>query len=89
MKPSAFLVSVAHSGICDEDVLAEMVQRGRLAGVALDVPRENSPLEKITDRSVLTPSTAWYTQDSLYRFEIVLIDTIEKFMAGTPQNLVA
>jgi len=87
MKPTAFLVSIAPAGICDEAALADMLETGKLAGVGLDIPQEDSPLEKV-ENAVLTPGIAWYTQDSLDRLISILLDNIEKFIAGEPQNVV-
>ena len=87
LKPDSYFVSITPSGIYDEDALADMVQRNKLAGVALDIPKEHSPLEKI-DKTILTPCTAWYTQASLDRLATIMVDNVEQYILGKPQNLV-
>ena len=63
MKPDAVLLNASRGSVVDLDALAEALERGHLAGAAVDVyptePRSNddpfaSPLQGI-DRAVLTP----------------------------------
>lgn len=87
LKPTAFFLSIAPPGICDESALAGMLQTGRLAGVGLDIPEEDSPLEA-EESAVLTPGIAWHTQDSLDRLASIMIENVESFLAGNPRNVV-
>ncbi len=86
MKKNAVLVSIV-SGICDENALADLLNTNSLAGVAMDVPSNDSPLAKC-DNAVLTTHIAWYTQDSLDRLISILVENVRKFIDGTPQNVV-
>lgn len=59
LRPHAILVNTARGGVLDEEALVEALQHGRLAGVALDVFREeplppNHPLTRLPN-VVLTP----------------------------------
>jgi glycerate dehydrogenase len=88
MKPTAVLVSIAPSQICDEAAMAEMIKDHKLGGVALDIPAEHSPLEDQVESTILTPGIAWYTRSALDRLVSILISNVESFLAGSHQNAV-
>jgi glyoxylate reductase len=54
MQPTAYIVNTARGEIIDEDVLAQLIQEGKLAGAGLDVfekePAVNSRLLKLAAR---------------------------------------
>jgi D-3-phosphoglycerate dehydrogenase len=68
MKSSAFLINTARGPIVDEASLVEALQAGWLAGAALDVIEEEpiSPGHPFLgmDKVILTPHTAWYSEES-------------------------
>lgn len=81
MKRSALLINVARGGIVDEAALAEALDRGSIAGAALDVfSREpfaaDSPLLGIRepDRLLLSPHNAWSPREAVD----VLVGCIEE-----------
>lgn len=74
MKPTAFLLNLGRGGIVDEHALADAVDRGVIAGAALDVfcreplPSDN-PLLRVShpERFRFTPHTAWASVEARQR----------------------
>jgi phosphoglycerate dehydrogenase-like enzyme len=73
MKPDAVLINAARGGIVDEQALTDALERGVLAGAAVDVystepPDDSNPLLALagpaTDRLLLTPHIAGVTRQS-------------------------
>ena len=73
MRRSALLINVARGGIIDEEALAEALNKGWIAGAALDVfsrePLRQSPLYELDDPDTLlaSPHTAWQSDKALKR----------------------
>jgi phosphoglycerate dehydrogenase-like enzyme len=69
MKPSAFLINVARGGIIDETALIEALDRGNLAGAALDAYHREplSPNSPLIGRPnvLLTPHIGFLSEESL------------------------
>ena len=65
LKPTAYLVNVARGEFTDEDALAEALDRGALAGAALDVLADEPPApdNRLLNhpRALVTPHSAWYS----------------------------
>lgn len=63
MKPTAYFINTARGGLVDDDALIEALERGTIAGAAIDVYRQepcpaDHPLRK-APRCVLTPHNAF------------------------------
>ncbi len=64
MKPTAYLVNAARGGLIDEEALLAAVQKGQIAGAALDVLADEPvaaghPFLQ-EERILLTPHAGWY-----------------------------
>lgn len=92
MKPNAFLTNTGRGGLIDENALAEVLNRGKIAGAAMDVlpeepPIKGSPLLEAKN-CFITPHQAWATCESRQRLMKIVVDNIKAFLKGHPQNVV-
>ena len=94
MKRSALLINTARGGIVEEAALIQALDEGLIAGAGFDVltvepPRNGHPLLDVRrDNFILTPHIAWASTGAMQILADQLIDNIEHWAAGTPQNLV-
>jgi glycerate dehydrogenase len=86
MKPSAIIINVARGGIVNESALARALNEGLIAGAAIDVySREpmaaDNPLTGVRDkfRLLLTPHSAWTTQEAMQRLTEIVAENIRTF----------
>ena len=95
MKKSALIINTARGGIINEADLVTAIQQKLIAGAGIDVttaepPKKSHPYYKIIKKSyfVLTPHTAWASEEALQASLQQLIHNINRFYAGRPRNLV-
>tara|TARA_Y100001936_G_scaffold254041_1_gene323959 strand:+ start:855 stop:1808 length:954 start_codon:yes stop_codon:yes gene_type:complete len=94
MKRSALLINTARGGLVNEADLLQALDEGLIAGAGFDVlttePPENSHPLLNAQRSnfILTPHVAWTSDRAMKALAGQLIDNIESWVAGSPQNLV-
>ncbi|MEQ6345801.1 D-2-hydroxyacid dehydrogenase [Vibrio cyclitrophicus] len=96
MKPSAVLINAGRGGLVDEQALVEALVNHQIAGAGMDVftqePADKSnPLLANSHLSnlLLTPHVAWGSDSSIQKLSDILMDNIEAFVEGKPQNLVS
>ncbi|MEZ8694414.1 D-2-hydroxyacid dehydrogenase [Vibrio splendidus] len=96
MKPNAVLVNAGRGGLVDEQALVEALKNQEIAGAGMDVftqePADNSnPLLANSHllNLLLTPHVAWGSDSSIQKLSDILIDNIDAFVSGKPQNLVS
>jgi glycerate dehydrogenase len=93
MKNGALLINTARGLLVDEEALASALNRGALAGAALDTlatepPPADHPL-LLANNCIVTPHIAWATHAARRRLLAITVENILSFCAGTPQNRVA
>jgi glycerate dehydrogenase len=94
MRPDAILINTARGGLVDEHALARALKDRVIAGAGFDVltsepPKEgNVLLELDLPNFILTPHIAWASQHAMQILADQLMDNIEAFVAGRPQNVV-
>ena len=94
MKPTAILINTARGGLVDEEALAQALRDGTIAGAGFDVLTKEPPkdgnvlLDPTLPNFILTPHVAWASQEAMQILADQLIDNIEAFVAGKPQNVV-
>jgi glycerate dehydrogenase len=94
MKPTAILINTARGGLVDEAALADALKNGTIAGAGFDVLTKEPPtdgnilLDLKLPNLIVTPHVAWASVEAMQILADQLIDNIEAFVAGKPQNVV-
>ena len=94
MKRNALLINTARGGLVDEAALIVALEEGLIAGAGFDVltvepPRNGHPLLDVRRHNfILTPHVAWASDNAMQFLADQLIDNIDRWAEGTPQNLV-
>ena len=89
MPEDAIVVNTARGGVIDSDALEEALSSGAIAAAGLDVfdpePPEDSPL---LDREnvVLTPHTAWYSEESRRELSRSIAGDVLRVLNGEEPN---
>ncbi len=94
MRHHALLINTARGGLVDEIALAQALSEGVIGGAGFDVlttepPRAGNPLLDLRlPNFILTPHVAWASHNAMQIMADQLIDNIEAFVRGAPQNRV-
>jgi len=94
MKRNALLINTARGGLVDERALIQALDQGLIAGAGFDVltvepPRDGNPLLQVRRPNfILTPHVAWASDGAMQFLADQLIDNIDAWAEGKPQNLV-
>ena len=94
MKSTAILINTARGGLVDEAALAEALKSGVIAGAGFDVLTAEPPkdgnilLDLDMPNLIVTPHVAWASREAMQILADQLIDNVEAFVAGNPQNVV-
>lgn len=93
MKESAFLINTAVGPIVDNDVLAEALHKGVIAGAGLDrvdmeppVPTDYPILD--APNTVLVPHVGYATEEAMVRRAKITFNNILQWEKGEQENIV-
>lgn len=86
MKSNALLINTARGPLVDIDALAKALDQGEIAGAALDVlpsepPENNNPLVG-RDDVILTPHTAFYSEQALLDLQTTVASDVAAVLMG-------
>jgi glycerate dehydrogenase len=95
MKRKPLIINTARGGLVDESDLVQALDEGLVSGAGFDVtsvepPPPDNPLMRVASRPdvILTPHVAWASDEAQQTLADQLMNNIEKFVNGTPTNLV-
>ena len=93
MKNSAILINTSRGGLVDEAALAHSLTSGQIAGAGFDVltkepPAPDNPLLSVLERPnfILTPHTAWASDEAQAEVWRQVVYHLEQFEAGQATN---
>ena len=92
MKPETILINTGRGALVDRDALHEALANQRIAGAGLDVFHDeplkaDDPIRGFAN-TVLSPHNAGQTPEVRRDGLLLTIENVERFLAGTPQNVV-
>lgn len=92
MKPTAFIINTSRGPLIDEPALAEALNKGTIAGAALDVltvepPARDNPLFTAKN-CIVTPHISWATRAARSRLMDIAVANVKAFLDGKPENVV-
>lgn len=93
MKRNALLINTARGALVQETALIDALKNGLIAGAAVDCLREEPPtngsplLDLDWANLIVTPHVAWASDEAVQALADQVIDNIEAFVAGRPQNV--
>ena len=93
MKPGAILINVSRGGLVDESALVAALKYGMLGGAGVDVlaeepPKNGNPLLKARlPHLIVTPHMAWGSSEAQNKLFDILVNNINSYVEGKPQNV--
>lgn len=92
MKPTAHLINTSRGPVCDEDALVDTLQRGAIAGAAIDVfgveplPKDH-PFRKL-DNVILSGHMGYVVQEAWIKGYTGMVNNIQAWLDGKPTNVI-
>ncbi len=92
MKDGAILINTARGGLLDEEAVRDALVKGKLSAAAVDVVsqepmRLDNPLLHAPN-CIITPHIAWAPKESRQRLLDCVVENIQAYLNGAPQNVV-
>lgn len=88
MKKTAFIVNASRGALINEKALFTALSQGWIAGAALDVLEPEPPLKDnpllTSDRVIITPHVAFYSQESLLEQRKRTAEEVARALQGLP-----
>ena len=93
MKKDAVLINTARGPVVNSEALADALKNGQIAAAGIDVFEMEPPIPKDhvlfgTPNLLATPHVAFATKESMVKRAVIVFDNIDKFLKGTPQNVI-
>ena len=95
MQKRPLLINTARGGLVDELALCRALEEGQISGAGFDVtttepPPPDHPFMRLLDRPdfILTPHVAWSSVEATQALADQLVETINRFLLGSPRNVV-
>jgi glycerate dehydrogenase len=95
MRRRPLLINAGRGGLVHETDLVTALDRGLIAGIGFDCltsepPREDHPFWPILERPnvIVTPHVGWASEEAMQTLWDQLVENIESFQRGAPQNVV-
>lgn len=92
LKKSAIIINTARGPVIDYHALTNALKNKDIAGAALDVYEKEPPLDKShilfnAPNTILLPHIGYATEEAIKLRGQIVIENIEKWLAGKPQNI--
>ena len=93
MKKTAFLINTARGPVADSAALAEALEKGEIAGAAVDVFEKEPPIAPDhvllkAPHLIATPHVAFATQQAFEKRAVIVCDNIRAWLDGSPINVI-
>ncbi len=93
MKKSAVLINTARGPVVDSAALAKALEDGVIAGAGVDVFETEPPIAEdhplfSAPNLVATPHVAFATAESMQKRAVIVLNNLEAYLNGAPQNVV-
>jgi len=94
MQKAPLIINTSRGGLVNEADLVDALDNGQVSGAALDVLTQEPPSDEHVimqnlhrPNLLVTPHIAWASHQAMQALWLQVMDNIDKFVAGSPQNI--